>query len=393
VPRLVIKLYFCIYCSLLIIQPSLAQSSAPQSSPRILFIYPVDKGFPFWDSQVNFAQAVSDALGLELEIAYAPEGYRNRFWAADYIKNILSSRTQQPDLVITSFWVGSEEKILTMLGNKKIPLISINSDVSEEQFSKLGQPRERFPYWIAHLSPNDTDTGYQLANNIVQRSRDIRCPSSNCNVNLFAITGMSASAVSKQRIKGLEQLLKEDLKSKLLNVVYGNWDRKLVEGMTDAIFSRHKDINAFWIASDVMAYGLEDGIFKMNMSLPKNTIIGGIDWSPPTINKIKQGKMHMSLGGHFLEAGLSLILFYDYLNNTDFKDDIGVVIKTDMSILDKHNVDSLGVFLSQPHWSKSRLRSYSRFINPNREQYSFSPERIILDQLESKIIEAVPNTQ
>ncbi|MGJ8681097.1 ABC transporter substrate-binding protein [Paraglaciecola sp.] len=359
-----------------------AQTEKNQDTPTVLFIYPVDKGFPFWDSQVDFAKSVSDALGFKLDVAYTPEAYRNRFGAAAYIQEILAKKTQLPDLIITSFWVGSEEKILTMLDSKKIPLITINSDISDVQFAELGRPRELFPYWIAHLSPNDTLAGKKLADNIVQQSRDKRCTSSDCRVNIFAITGMSYSAVSMQRVKGLKQVLEDDLKSRLLSVVYGNWDRTRVAGMANIIFSRHNDIHAFWIASDVMAYGLEDGIHNANIKMPENTIIGAIDWSPPSIEKITQGKMHVSLGGHFLEAGLSLILFYDYLNNRDFVDELGAVIKTEMSILDKSNVALLGPLLSQPKWAKNHIRSYSKFLNPNRAQYNFSPQKMILEQLE-----------
>lgn len=56
-----------------------------------------------------------------------------------------------------------------------------------------------------------------------------------------------------------------------------------------------------------MAYGLEVGIRAQNNQLSENTIIGGIDWSPPTIQKIEQDSMQMKLGGHFLEAGFALI--------------------------------------------------------------------------------------
>lgn len=367
---------------LFIIQPSVAKSIEQSSKPKILFIYPVDKGFPFWDSQVNFAQAVSDALELELGIAYTPVEYRNRFGAAAYIKEILATKEYLPDLIITSFWVGSEKKILTLLDSKKIPLISINSDVSTSQFSNLGRPREVYPYWLAHLSPNDTLAGKQLATNLIKLSRQKRCPNTQCRTNLFAITGMSYSAVSNQRVKGLERVLRQDNQSRLLNVVYGNWDRNRVAGMAETIFTRHEDIHAFWIASDVMAYGLEDGILKAKINMPASTIVGSIDWSSPSIEKIKQGSMHMSLGGHFLEAGLSLILFYDYLHNTDFKDEIGTVIKTQMSILNIDNVEQLGPFLGQPKWSKTKIQSYSKFLNPTRKNYNFNPKQIILEQLE-----------
>ncbi len=379
-------LIFLIYCVFLAKPNGFAQASNLDPSPKILFIYPVDKGFPFWDSQVNFAQAVADALNFELEVVYTPQAYRNRFGAAEFLKEILDSKKALPKLVLSSFWVGSELKILTMLDEMKISFISINSDISKEQFSVLGKPRERFPYWLAQLSPNDFAVGGQLATAMLKESRARRCPTTHCDVSIFAITGMSYSAVSTQRLDGLKQAVQADKQSRIINSVYGHWDRKRVEKMTSTIISRHNDIDAFWIASDVMAYGLQDGLAAMKHTLPSTTIIGSIDWSPASIDKVKEGSLHMSVGGHFMEAGWSLILFYDYINNTDFADELGVIIRTEMSLLDKHNVDTLGSFLKAPRWSNKRIKSYSKYLNPARKHYNLNPTQIIMQQLEQNAL-------
>jgi ABC-type sugar transport system substrate-binding protein len=290
-----------------------------------------------------------------LDVAYTPKSYRNRFDAANYARQIIESKHYKPSLVLTSFWVGSEKKILTMLNDKKIPIITINSDLSEQQFASLGRPRERFPLWLAHLSPNDTKAGNQLAQAIIKESRDRRCHGKKCDVNIFAITGLSYSAVSKQRANGLNTVTRDDHFARLLGIIYGNWDRSLVASKAQTIIQRHDDIDAFWIASDVMAYGLLEGLDSAQMALPEETIIGGIDWSPDTIKKIKNGEMDISLGGHFMEAGWALILFYDYLNKVDLPSDITPVIKTEMSLLNTYNIDELGPFLVAPKWSREQI--------------------------------------
>jgi len=353
------------------------------SKPTILFIYPVDKGFPFWDSQLDFASAVASAYNFNIEVAYSPASYRNRFDAATYIEEQIDNMAQPPNLVITSFWVGSEQSILTLLNDRRIPLITINSDLSEKQFAKFGKPREKFDLWLAHFSPNDTLAGEQLASAIIEESRALRCESTNCNVNIFAITGLSYSAVSKQRAVGLQVTTKQDKHARLLSIIYGNWDRQLVESKAEPILKRHNDINAFWIASDVMAYGLVDGIDSTHLTLQKNTVIGGIDWSPATIGMIENGQMHVSLGGHFMEAGWGLILFYDHLHDVDLPANFTTVVKTEMSLLNKQNINELGPFLNSPKWSKQKLRSYSRHLNPSRVEYDLNPRSIILEQIET----------
>ncbi|MDU0353748.1 ABC transporter substrate-binding protein [Paraglaciecola aquimarina] len=354
--------------------------------PNVLFIYPVGKGFPFWDSQVDFAQAVAKALDIQLDIAYPPVEFRNRFNAAAYISEQLDKKEQLPDMLITSFWLGSEEKIMSLLQEKNIDLISINSDISPSQYLQLGKPRERFSRWLATLSPNDTLAGKLLAKSIIQSSRKIRCPLEDCRVNIFAISGLSYSAVSKQRIVGLERMVYQDRQSRLLNIVFGNWDRQLVASMVPKILSRHQDIHAYWVASDVMAYGIEDGLNQQQLNLPSNTIIGGIDWSAPTIDKIRSGEMQVSVGGHFLEAGWSLILYYDYINGADFADELGTIIKTQMSVLNKDNIELLGPFLQSPSWSTTMIKKYSKQLNPARQSYNLNPQQLILEHSKAQVL-------
>lgn len=360
-----------------------ANSSIGSTSlSSILFIYPVDKGFPFWDSQLNFATAVANAYNLNLKVAYTPAEYRNRFDAANYINQQITAMKHKPSLVITSFWVGSEQKILSLLDKQQIPLITINSDLSEQQFLEFGKPRTKYKLWLAHFSPNDTLAGQILTQAIVSNKRKLKCPNkTTCEVNIFAVTGLSYSAVSKQRANGLTKQIRSDKKANLLSLVYGNWDRNLVKTKTPTILRRHNDIDAFWFASDVMAYGLIDGAKTEGITLNKDTVIGGIDWSPATINMIRTGQMHVSLGGHFMEAGWGLILFHDYLNGVKLPLETTSVIKTEMSLLSKENLDELGPFLDNPHWSRHKLRSYSKHLNPTLTHYNLNPKSVILDQL------------
>jgi ABC-type sugar transport system substrate-binding protein len=143
---------------------------------------------------------------------------------------------------------------------------------------------------------------------------------------------------------------------------------------------RHEDINALWVASDVMAYGFIEGLKASSLTLPSNTVIGSIDWSQETIEKIKTDALQISLGGHFLEGGQAIVLFHDYINGVDFADELGVVIKTPMSILDRNNVSELGALLEKPHWRADKIKSYSKFLNPSRANYQLNPKALILEQ-------------
>jgi ABC-type sugar transport system substrate-binding protein len=377
------RIFLSIFCILSFVVNANAKLEQTNTE-HVLFIYPVDKGFPFWDAQVDFAQAVADVLGFNLDVAYPPESMRNRFRAAEFIENRINASPQKPSLVLTSFWVGSEEEILLLLQKHDIALISINSDVSLQQSKSIGKPREKYPNWLAQLSPNDFLVGKDLGTALIKQGRNNKCPNQACNINLFAITGQSFADVSKQRLAGLEEAVKADGNSQILGFVYGDWSKQRVAQITPTIVKRHTSIDAFWLASDIMAYGLLEGLETSKMSIPKHSVIGSIDWSNETPSLIEQNKLTMSMGGHFLEAGFSLVLYYDYLNGIDFSDELGLVIKTPMSHIHKNNAQVFGDFLHSPQWSKEAIKSMSKVLNGKTSAYDLRPETFILKHINHK---------
>jgi ABC-type sugar transport system substrate-binding protein len=362
--------------------------------PKVTFFVQADPGFHFWDSEVLFATAMAETHQFDLDVVHTPRIYRNRFNVVNFVEGYLDSLPTYPDLVVTSFWLGSEHKMLSMLDKKQIPSITINSNISVEQLSMLGQPREKFPLWLGHISPDDVNVGEQLGLLLIEQvKKEKKCLSKKCKVDLFAITGLNYSAVSLQRIAGLKKAVESDRWSALLNVVYGNWKREAVASMMNTITTRHPHIDAYWVASDIMAYGIQDGLEEINKALPVDTLVGSIDWSPPTVNEIRKGHIDFSLGGHFMEAGWALMLYADYLAGFDFADSLGTVINVPMSLLSKDNVDTLGAFLSTPKWTSDNLSLYSKALNSDLKVRSLSPADIINNQIsfnEASVIDKQP---
>lgn len=349
-------------------------------STEILMLVNADQGFPFWDSEVNFAKAVADAFSLNLTVHYIPARYRDRFGIVKYIEGYLKKRNNSPDLVMSAFYLGSEDKLLTLLDKKSIPFFSLNSYISTAQYKVLGKPREKFTHWIGHIAPNDIKAGKQLMQALLKiyRQRN-HCDQTVCGAKIFGFTGLPYAAVSQQRVKGVEEAVAIDRTSDLYNNVAGNWRKRVVLEKMAIVLQRHKDIDVFWAASDNMAWGIVEA-----MQLHPNarqSLIGSFDWSPDTIPMIKGDKIQISLGGHFLEAGLALILYYDYLNGIDFSAENGPIIESQMSELTLKNIKQLGPFLIKPIWKKNVLFGYSKFNNPNRTHYLFDPNDIISQQI------------
>ncbi|MCF2946673.1 ABC transporter substrate-binding protein [Paraglaciecola aquimarina] len=357
-------------------------NAKPEMKPSqdvILFVK-ADKDYPFWKSAVSFAEAVAGVLSLRFTAHYIPQAHRDRFNSVEYIKLYLKQLKNPPSLVISSFFLGAEEQVLQLFGSQSIAFISLNSNISHQQFSILGKPRERFPLWLGHISPNDVVVGKQLVQSLLRHYRaNKNCDIDDCNANIYGFAGLPFAAASRQRKLGVESVVSKDNMAHSYDIVPADWRRHIVGEKMNAVVYRYPDIDIFWAASDTMAWGIVDGI--KNNKYKQKVLIGGIDWAPETIPYIKNGDMTLSLGGHFLEAGIALILYYDYLNGLDFAAKYGTVIETKLSELNQQNLDLLGSFLAVPQWKESVLKKYSKFNNPARQDYVFDPQTIIRQQL------------
>jgi ABC-type sugar transport system substrate-binding protein len=358
----------------------LTEDTEAQCNQVILFVNSTATS-PFTKSQVDFAQQVAKALPLSLDVHYVPEQYRNRFGIAEYLIHHFNKLACQPDLVMLGFVLGAEVKILSLLDERSIPLISVNSYISAAQYNELGKPRQKYPLWLGHIAPNDVLVGYDLAQNLLHQYRlNHNCLKDGCRPKMFGFTGISYTAVSKHREKGLSLAIKSDTNSDLLNVVKANWSRELTLDMMETVVGRHQDIDIFWAATDAMAQGVVDGIKQY--SYKNKALIGGVDWSPDIIPYIESGDVTVSLGGHFIAAGLALILFYDYEHGIDFMPRYGTILESKMSALNNNNIRKFGPFLIQPIWKKEVLTTYSLFNNPSSNGYLLDPLEIISQQID-----------
>lgn len=342
---------------------------------KVTFIINSYRGFSFWDSQADYAQAVADALGVQLTLVYIPERYSDRFGVVTFFRRYLDSLSEKPDLIISALWLGAESNLLDLLALKKIPLISINTALSERHFTIFGKPREQYPLWLAHFSTNDKQAGFDLSEYIVNKARAKKTCQQRCNVNLFAFAGTAYTSASQYRIVGLKASLTLHANVSLFNVVNANWDRALTHRMMETVLGRHNDIDAYWVVGDIMALGVLDGLKEW--ATRPYPLIGSMDWTPAVIGQIEQGNVAVSYGGHFMEAGWALMMYADYLRLGDFAEQFGTFFSSNLAKLDSDNVATIGAFLRKPKWNQEAIRLNSRYFNPSLRRYMMDPEKII----------------
>ncbi len=246
----------------------------------------------------------------------------------------------------------------------------------------LGGPREKYHHWLAHISPNDEELGHRLAREVVQRARIKKsCIEIDCNVNVFGISGLKYASVSRQRQRGLKSWIQQDGNSILYNVVDGRWRESEASNITARSMIRHPEVDAYWIASDIMAYGAIDALSKLTPTKRDMLVVGSIDWSPRTIPLINTGAIDVSLGGHFMEGGLALKLFFLYerkIDSTVLNDHVYTTIVTE---LDRTNTSTLGSFLTKPKWSASVV--YEWIESATTSSPNFDTRSLLLNHISS----------
>ena len=369
-------------------------SNFDSSIANVTFIINSYKGFAFWDNQADYAKAVAEALDLNLTLVYIPEQYSDRFGVVRFFSDYLYNLSEKPDLIISALWLGAESRLLDILAAENIPLISINTALTEYDFSFLGKPREKYPLWLAHIATDDQQAGYELAEYIVNKTAQKKSCTQTCEINLFAFAGTAYTSASVYRERGLEQSLQQHANVSLFNVVNANWDRELTRSMMKTVLRRHDDIDAYWVLGDIMAMGVLDGLKEHGVK--QMPIIGSIDWTPDVITQIEQGNVTLSLGGHFMEAGWALTMYSDYLRVGDFVEQFGTVFPSTLAKLDSDNVKLIGGFLRNPQWNKQVIKSNTRYVNSSLQAYMMEPEKLIRQHIkqnqltEKELLENVP---
>jgi ABC-type sugar transport system substrate-binding protein len=327
--------------------------------PNVLFINPVTKDSRFWNTFTRIMQVVANDLGVELSVVYA----HNRLELTSTLKEALNKK-EKPDYVISLIQRHSIKNFLDIIEKHKIPFISINTDVIEDERYKIGKPREKYKYWIGQLLPDDETVGYLLAKQLYTLAV-AQSPSAlvNGKYQMFAITGTRDSSSSFERNKGLMRFVNEQPALDLRQLVFSDWKMSSGKNIASRALIRYPDINIFWCASDGLALGAIS-------ALPQESEIltGGVDWSTQGVQSIRDDKLSVSIGGHILESVWSIILVLDHFNGRDFINELGNTHKIQPYIL---NQDNISKFPTNINWEEIDFTQHSKTFNHSRSKYTF----------------------
>lgn len=156
--------------------------------------------------------------------------------------------------------------------------------------------------WAAHVAVNANDAGVGISKAIVDAIGG--------EGGIVALQGRLDTDTAQGRYKGLEQVLAENPKVKLLDNQTANWDRTAAFPIVQAWLTKYgNDIKAIWAANDDMALGAVEALRAAGLA-GKIPVVG-VDGIPEAIQAVDKGEMIMTVSSDATYQGsIGLALGY-----------------------------------------------------------------------------------
>lgn len=325
----------------------------------------------FFSLVVDFMGEACADLGMEMNPYYANG---NHLLMVKQVEKVLNKKDKPEALVFINF-KNIGHKIVKLAEEAKTPVFLINSALDPEK--AMGQPREKYKYWIGEMLPDDVGAGYNLAKELIMHAK----PGDDGKIHMVAIEGERTTGASAARVQGLHLALEEHKNVILHQTVAGNWLPERAEFQFRFLRKRYPKTTVYWAASDGMAIGVANGAKALNLKLGTDVITGGVDWANEGIEAVRKGDIEASLGGHVMEAGWAAVLLYDYFHNQDFAAE-SVSMQDAMTAVTRENIDAFYTKFTRENWHLIDFKNFSKAYNPDLHKYDFSL-RAVMNELEA----------
>jgi len=341
----------------------------------VTFIAPAPlSSVPFWDDYVDFMGAAASDLGIDLSVL----GAESRFEEAENVAKALLVQPK-PDYLVHIYQAGSSISQLEMADKAGVKTVIVNTSVVDQDREVVRLPRDKFPLWIGHIYPDDTEAGYQLMDLLIEKAKTMKLYADDNKIHAVGIGGNLFATSSLHREEGMRKSIKDHPDVLLERYVLAQWDSNLACGKTMKLLELYPKTKIVWAVNDHTAMGALHAMAAKGIKAGEDVLTGGIDWSPESIKAIKDGRMVASIGGHFMEGAWALIMILDYHNGHDFAAP-NPTLRSHMTVINEKNINVYSVVLDRTDWGRIDFKRLSKTYNPNLKEYKFSPEEI-LDQL------------
>ncbi len=322
---------------------------------------------PFWGMVEDIMEAACSQFNIKLRRYHADSNRLNMLKTLEQE----AKRVDRADVIVFPNYLKTAASMVKRAEELNQPIFIFNSGISSEKAQEIGEPREKYRFFLGEMLPDDKHAGFLLTQILHKRALQY-----SDKPLMAAVSGHSADTAAIERTKGLNQYLTTHTNIELTQQVAADWEKEKASKIFLKLYKRYPKILIAWSASDHMATGILEAKAKLNTDTPLFT--GGVDWSLASIQLVKEGKQTTSVGGHVFEGVWVAALIHDYLHGKDFAE-ISLAFNSPMTAITSENVDAYQRVLNKDNWSKLDFKVFSRVLSKEKE-YSFS-----LDTLQKQL--------
>ena len=333
---------------------------------EVAFLNPGSASEPFFGKLSTFMRIAADQLGIDLQVI---DCYLQRSRMIDEAEALLAS-AGHPEYVVMGNPDGAAVDLLPRLCGAGIKVMLINEGIMSYEHPKVGKPRRPLESWLGQIQPDDQQAGHLLADHLLEVATRRDSFAADGTIHLAALAG-DHNWCSNSRVVGLTRAVKERQNVTMNTVRLGGWNRDKARELTAGVLRMYPETSAVWAASDLMAAGAIEAIEAAGRVPGQDVIVGGVDWAPLAHERITNGTLTASAGGHFMEGAWALVLLYDHHSGQDFA---ATKLKSSFLLLTAENLSEHALFFDASQWASADFARLSKVENPAIDSYELTPQ-------------------
>ena len=346
--------------SLFLTGTTMARADTYQAPIRITFLNPGKHDEFFWPAVSATMQAAASQFGFKLEILYAERDAQ----AIGRLGRAIIARAEPPDVLILVNEFQAGTRLLQEADARGIKTFMLLNSFHGADAAKMGEPGQTYRHWIGSLVPDNHAAGQRMAKALAACMRETASRGADGTYHVLALLGDSTTPASIERTAGFHAALAA-LDDIVLDREFNtNWQTPKGRDLTANFLTWAGENNlptaGIWAANDALALGAIEAAEAQHLQPGKDFCLVGLNWSPEALDLVRDGKMAMTDGGHFLAGGWAMLMVHDYLagNADDATGQRAVTFQ--MAPIDRGNVAQFFAKLGDRDWRRIDFKRFTR---------------------------------
>lgn len=298
---------------LVLIQSALADTISEEipkkgvvsSSPPFQVVLMVNnRQNPFWKLAEDAGIKAAQDLNIELQVIDIQDNPLRPVRALSALVN----SNMKPDAVLFPNIKNTGKGILELLEKHKIYSIIYDNGFSPKD--NIGEPGQFYRYWLGEIIIRNYEASQSLTHEVIkealQRFPDIR------PIQMVIFDGNTSSRASSQRLLGMfDALISYPGQVEVKQIFHTRYSPEHAYTATLSTRQRYPKTRIIWSANDAMALKSLEALKEAGATPGDDVLIASFDLLPQSQDKIKNGELFNSYGGHYLSSAWGLIYLYD----------------------------------------------------------------------------------